>query len=89
MNVLCKQGRCDMSLSSEIRDIRQNCFLSQKDFSEALSVSFSTVNRWETGKSIPNCGMMRKISQFCKQNGIDSTAVDNAWKEVKNSNVER
>ena len=74
-----------MSLSTEIRNIRQSCFLSQKEFSETLDVSFSTVNRWETGKSTPNCGMMRKIALFCKQNGIDSTAVDNAWKEIKNS----
>lgn len=77
-----------MVLSAAIRDIRQSCFLSQKEFSEALGVSFSTVNRWETGKTIPNCGMMRKIAQFCKQNGIDSTSADNAWKESKNSVAE-
>ena len=44
-----------MSFAKEIKEIRQKCFLSQNAFANELGVSFSTVNRWETGKTIPNC----------------------------------
>ncbi len=41
-----------MSVSNEIKIIRQKALLSQVEFADALSVSFSTVNRWETGGSL-------------------------------------
>ena len=43
-----------MSISSEIKDIRRNCLLNQTEFADAIGVSFSTVNRWENEKAIPN-----------------------------------
>lgn len=49
-----------MSIANEIKGIRQSCFFSQNSFAEELGVSYSTVNRWETGKTVPNCSMMRK-----------------------------
>jgi len=73
-----------MSFSDEIRNIRQSCFLSQDSFAKALDASFSTINRWETGKTVPNCMMMGKIAQFCKENGISYQAADKAWKECRN-----
>ncbi len=73
-----------MRLADEIKNVRQSCFLSQEDFARALRVSFSTVNRWETGKTVPNCMMMRKIADFCQEHGIDHQSVDDAWKEQRN-----
>ena len=73
-----------MNFAKEIRDIRQSCFLSQDSFAKALDVSFSTVNRWENGKTIPNCIMMNRIVLFCRTKGIDHSAADNAWKEHRN-----
>lgn len=78
-----------MSFSEEIKNIRQNCFLSQDAFAAALNVSFSTVNRWETGKTIPNYIMMQKIVFFCKNNNLDYSAVDFAWKEARNGTTSR
>lgn len=37
--------------SEEIKTIRQKSLLSQEAFAQALGVSFTTVNRWETGKN--------------------------------------
>ena len=73
-----------LNFSDEIKDIRQSCFLSQSSFAKALGVSFSTVNRWETGRTVPNYIMMGKIVRFCNENGIDYCAVDNAWREYRN-----
>ena len=72
-----------MSFAKEIKEIRQKCFLSHA-FANELGVSFSTVNRWETGKTIPNCMMMKRIVDFCKGQDIDYHLADEAWKESRN-----
>ena len=59
-----------MSFDVEIKKVRQNAFLSQQDFAKELGVSFSTVNRWETGKTRPTYKAMKAIDDFCKKNSI-------------------
>lgn len=73
-----------MSFAKEIKEIRQKCFLSQNAFASELGVSFSSVNRWETGKTVPNCKMMKRIVDFCKNQAIDYHLADEAWKESRN-----
>ena len=60
-----------MSFSNNIKTIRQKKFLSQETFAQLLGVSFTTVNRWETGKSKPSYRTMKLIDSYCKDNGID------------------
>ncbi|MCD8000699.1 MAG: helix-turn-helix domain-containing protein [Clostridiales bacterium] len=60
-----------MSFSSDIKVIRQKSLLSQEDFAKALGVSFTTVNRWECGKSKPSYKTMKLIDDYCKANNID------------------
>lgn len=43
-----------MTYSEEIKKIHQKYFLSQEAFEREIGVSFSSVNRWEGGKSKPN-----------------------------------
>lgn len=37
-----------------IQEIRQGLRVTQEDFAHMVGVTFSTVNRWENGKSKPN-----------------------------------
>lgn len=60
-----------MSFDIEIKKVRQSAFLSQQDFAKELGVSFSTVNRWETGKTRPTYKAMKAIDDFCKKRSID------------------
>lgn len=60
-----------MNFSNEIKCIRQKSLLSQEAFAQALGVSFTTVNRWETGKSMPSYKTMKLIDEFCKKNRVD------------------
>ena len=60
-----------MNFSNEIKCIRQKSLLSQEAFAQALGVSFTTVNRWETGKSMPSYKTMKLIDEFCKKNQVD------------------
>ncbi len=60
-----------MSFASGIKNIRQQSFLSQETFAQELGVSFTTVNRWESGKSKPSYKAMKQIDDFCKSHNID------------------
>lgn len=71
-----------MTYSEEIKRLRQKCFLSQEAFARELNVSFSSVNRWEGGKSKPNMAAMKKIKEFCEIQNIDFSALEKAWNKI-------
>ena len=60
-----------MNSSEAIKAIRKKTFFSQEDFAKELGVSFTTVNRWETGKTKPNYKTIRRILDFCEKNKMD------------------
>ena len=60
-----------MSFSNDIKIIRQRSLLSQTAFAQALGVSFTTVNRWECGKTKPSYKAMKQIDAYCKAHKID------------------
>lgn len=68
-----------MSLSDEIKIIRQRSFLSQSEFAKILHVSYTTVNRWETGKAIPNLSAMKELKSYCETNSIPSDSLETEW----------
>lgn len=71
-----------MTYSAEIKKIRQKCFLSQEVFGRELGVSFSSINRWESGKTKPNMSAMKKIKDFCEAQGIDFSALEAEWTNI-------
>lgn len=60
-----------MDIGTAIKEIRIKSLLSQADFAKEIGVSFSTVNRWENGKAVPGFKALKKMKDFCAQNGID------------------
>lgn len=74
------KGWCNaMSLSDEIILIRKKGFCTQMEFAERIGVSFSTVNRWETGKMSPNVSTMKRLKAYCEALNIEFGNVENAW----------
>lgn len=65
-----------MDFASTVMELRKRCLLSQMGFAKEIGVSVSTVNRWETGKTVPNFKAMKRIHSFCKNNRIDFDFVD-------------
>ncbi len=59
-----------MGFAEDIKKIRRKAFLTQEDFAKQIGVSYTTVNRWETGKSKPNLKTMKLIDDYCKNNAI-------------------
>lgn len=68
-----------MSLADEMKNIRKRTLLTQEDFAHALSVAPSTVNRWETSKAKPNVSTMKKIRDFCMNNNLSYSKVEEEW----------
>ena len=68
-----------MLLSDCIKVLRQKTLMTQFDFAKAIHVSPTTVNRWETGKMKPNISAMKAIKEFCADNGISYSDIEDAW----------
>ena len=60
-----------MTFAEDIKKIRRKAFLTQEEFAQQIGVSYTTVNRWETGKSKPNLKTMKLIDEYCKKHSID------------------
>ncbi len=59
-----------MNFFDKVKHVRNQLKLSQEKFASLLGVSFATVNRWETGRSMPTYGAQQKFIAICKENGI-------------------
>lgn len=59
-----------MGFDKQVKIVRLKLHMSQTEFGELLGVSFSTVNRWENGKSSPNYRSIRNFEKVCKENNI-------------------
>lgn len=73
-----------MNFSELVKEIRQKCYLSQQDFADELGVSFSTINRWEKSRAIPNYQAMKRIVMYCQRVGMDCEELEKVWRECKN-----
>lgn len=71
-----------MSFSADIKSIRKNLLLSQEAFAQELGVSFTTINRWESGKCKPSYKALKQIIDYCKNHDIEFK-VDKGLMEVK------
>lgn len=72
-----------MSISYEVKRIRQLALMTQEDFANELHISFSTVNRWENGKGTPSVSGMKALKIFCEQHSIEYESLQKAWFELR------
>ena len=68
-----------MTFADELKRIRQRSFLTQEAFAKEVNVSFSTVNRWESGKTKPNLIAMKRIKEFCNTNNVEYDKLEELW----------
>lgn len=72
-----------MTFAATMKNIRENLGLSQQSFADTIGVSFSTVNRWENGRHVPNKMTMKVISSFCKGRDIEFPDIENSDHKVE------
>lgn len=59
-----------MEFSEQIKYVRLELHMSQMEFGQLLGVSFTTVNRWENGKTTANYRALRRFEQLCQDKNI-------------------
>ncbi|MCM1454933.1 MAG: helix-turn-helix domain-containing protein [Bacteroides sp.] len=59
-----------MEFSEQIKAVRLKLHMSQTEFAQLLGVSFTTINRYENGKSNPSYRVLRAFEQLCKDKNI-------------------
>lgn len=60
-----------MEFGHVVKQVRSELGLSQEQLARALNISFSTINRWEKGKSRPSQMAQELFNNFCKNKNID------------------
>ena len=77
--ILCIVNKCsrcyirgdNMSFSEFVISVRKGLGLSQKQLAVAISVSYTTINRWENGHVIPSNLAIKSFYDFCENNFIE------------------
>ena len=59
-----------MEFADKVKYVRNQLNLSQEKLASLLGVSFATVNRWETGHSMPTYKTQQSFIVLCKENNI-------------------
>lgn len=54
-----------------VKELRDKLIMTQLEFARYLGVSFSSINRWESGANKPTTMVKRKIVKLCKMNNIE------------------
>ena len=65
-----------MELSEILKGIRDELNITQTILAEALHVSFSTVNRWENNKIMPNRMARALMLDFCEKRNVSQELID-------------
>ncbi|PKN00323.1 MAG: XRE family transcriptional regulator [Elusimicrobia bacterium HGW-Elusimicrobia-2] len=77
-------------ISKIIGQLREESGLTQENLAQKLNVSFSTVNRWETGKSEPHGKAKTKILELIEKADLDinepSSVISPQRKKIKSKN---
>ena len=60
-----------MTFSEILKHIRKEKNYTQEQFARELNVSFSTINRWENGRTEPSVLAKMRLLEYCKKNCVD------------------
>lgn len=60
-----------MNFSDAVKEVRRRLNLTQHQLAEALSVNYTTINRWENGHSVPSKLAQKSFYDFCENNFIE------------------
>jgi DNA-binding transcriptional regulator YiaG len=64
-----------MTIDEILKTIRKELNVSQEVLARDLSVSFTTLNRWENNKAKPSRLAMIQIKEYCATKGISAEVI--------------
>ncbi|KKC47753.1 XRE family transcriptional regulator [Paenibacillus sp. D9] len=59
-----------MTIDEIIKTVRKELNISQEQLARDLNISFTTINRWENGRSVPSRLARMRLSEYCTTKGI-------------------
>jgi putative transcriptional regulator len=65
-----------MELSEILKSIRSELKITQEELAHSVHVSFSTVNRWENKKAVPNRMARALLLDFCEKNNVSNELIE-------------
>lgn len=65
-----------MELAEIIKSIRGELQITQEELAHEIHVSFSTVNRWENKKAVPNRMARALLLDFCEKKAVKAELVE-------------
>ncbi len=65
-----------MELNEVVKKIRLELGLSQEGLARELHVGFTSVNRWENGRTKPNRIARHALIELCKYKNIDQELIE-------------
>jgi len=60
-----------MDFSDVVKEVRIKLNITQSQLADALSVNYTTINRWENGHVLPSKLARKMFQDFCENNFID------------------
>ena len=62
-----------MKINEFIKLIRLRLGITQEQLARDLGISFSTINRWENGRTVPSKLAKLRFLEYCSQNNVDDS----------------
>jgi transcriptional regulator with XRE-family HTH domain len=59
-----------MTIDEVLKTIRKELNISQEQLARDLNISFTTINRWENGRSVPSRLARMRLSEYCATKGV-------------------
>jgi len=59
-----------MSFSEIVKTVRVQLMLTQEQLAHDLNISFSTINRWENGRTTPSKLAKMQLMEYCRQKNV-------------------
>lgn len=64
-----------MRFKDIIKSVRQYLSLTQEQLAHELNISFSTINRWENGHTLPSKLARMRFLEFCEKKKVDNNLI--------------
>lgn len=64
-----------MTIDIVLKAIRKELDISQETLARDLSVSFTTLNRWENGHTIPSRLARIRLTEYCTEKGVTAEII--------------
>lgn len=64
-----------MAINEVLKAIRKELKMTQEQFAHEVGVSFSTLSRWENGRTTPILMAKKTIISLCKEKGVSTELI--------------